>query len=259
MIKERTVEPTGCEPWADAQEHPTAPRDLRAALATWEQFGRALPHELRAPLALIDAFSALLHEREAQALSPRRRLWLAHVRAAALHANSLADALLVLAPVALQTMERVPVDLSALAAEIIDLERAAAPHRQAQVTIEPGLKALGDPRLLRTLLANLLGNAWKYTSKRPQSCIAFGMVNGADGEPALCVSDNGVGFDMAHAPRLFRPFERLHTRTEFDGVGLGLCIAPQLVERHGGLIWVEAAPEQGTRVFLRLGGPGAPK
>jgi light-regulated signal transduction histidine kinase (bacteriophytochrome) len=254
MNKERKA---GFAPSAGAQEQPLPAGELRAALASWELFGRALPHELGAPLAVIDAFAALLQEREAQALTPRGRLWLDRVRAAALHAKSLADAMLVLAPVSLQAMDRVPVDLSALAAQIIDLERDAAPQRQAQVTIEPGLQALGDPHLLRTLLANLLGNAWKYSSTRPQSRIAFGRVHAADGEPAFCVSDNGVGFDMEHAARLFQPFERLHTRSEFEGVGLGLCLARRVVERHGGRIWVEAAPQQGTRVFFRLGDPGA--
>lgn len=233
--------------------------ELRAALASWEFFGRALPHELRTPLAAIQAFATLLQEREAQALSPRGRLWLDRLRAAALHASSLADALLVLAPMSSRAMESVPVDLSALAAEIIDLELAAAPERQAQVTIQPGLEAVGDPHLLRTLLANLLGNAWKYTSTRPESRIAFGTVRGSDGKPAFCVSDNGVGFDMEHASKLFRPFERLHARTEFEGAGLGLCIALRVLERHGGRIWIEAAPEQGTRVFFRLGEPSGPR
>lgn len=246
MTKERTP------------DHPIPSGELRAALASWETFGRALPHELKAPLSVIDAFATLLQEREAQALSPRGRLWLDRLRGAALHASSLADALLVLAPVPLRSMEAVPVDLSALAVQIIELERAVAPDRQAQVTIEPGLEAVGDPHLLRTLLTNLLGNAWKYTSTRPQSRIAFGKVPGSDGGPAFCVSDNGVGFDMEHASKLFRPFERLHTRTEFEGVGLGLCIALRVIERHGGRIWVESAPEQGTRVFFRLGGALTP-
>ncbi len=253
MIKERTPDPAG------AQEDPPGTRELRTALASWELFGQALPHELRAPLSVIDAFARLLQEREAQALSARGRLWLDSVRLAAAHANSLADALMVLAPMSSRAMERDRVDLSALAAGIIDLERAAAPGRQAQVTIEPGLHAMGDPHLLRTLLSNLLGNAWKYTSTRPQSRIAFGLVQGSDGEPAFCVSDNGVGFDMEHATKLFRPFARLHTRGEFEGVGLGLCIALRVVERHDGRIWVEAAPDQGTRVFFRLGEPGAPR
>lgn len=260
MTQERTPGPAGSESPAGAQEHLQPTRDpLRTALASWELFGQALPHELRAPLSAIDAFARLLQEREAQALSPRGRLWLDSLRAAAAHANSLTDALLVLAPMSSRAMERVRVDLSALAAEIIDMERAAAPERQAQVTIEPGLHAMGDPHLLRTLLSNLLGNAWKYTSTRPQARIAFGVAHGPDGEPAFCVSDNGVGFAMEHASKLFRPFGRLHTRSEFEGVGLGLCMALRVVERHDGRIWAEAAPEHGTRVFFRLGEPGAPR
>jgi signal transduction histidine kinase len=113
---------------------------------------------------------------------------------------------------------------------------------------------VGDPHLLRTLLANLLGNAWKYSATRQQPRISFGIVHAAPGGPAFCVADNGVGFDMEHAPRLFHPFERLHTRGEFDGVGLGLVMARRVVERHGGRIWVEAAPDQGARVFFRLAG-----
>lgn len=231
--------------------------ELRSALADWEQFGLALPHELKAPLGVLHAFASLLQEREAQALSPRGRLWLQRVCTSASHASSLADALLALAPLALQPLRREPVDLSALACEIIDLQRAASPDRQAQVTIEPGLAASGDPHLLRTLLSNLLGNAWKYSAARQPARITFGSVHGPDGAPAWCVRDNGVGFDMAHAARLFRPFERLHTRSEFEGVGLGLVIARRVVERHGGSIWIEAAPDQGTAVFFRLGDPGA--
>jgi light-regulated signal transduction histidine kinase (bacteriophytochrome) len=259
MTNERTPDRAGFEPSTVLHEHPLPTHELRTALASWELFGRELPHELRAPLSLIDAFATLLQQHEAQALSPRGRLWLNHLRGATSHANSLADALLVLAPMSSRAMGRVRVDLSALAAEIIDLERAAAPERQAQVTIEPGLHAMGDLHLLRTLLSNLLGNAWKYSSTRPQSCIAFGIVNGPDGEPEFCVSDNGVGFDMEHASKLFQPFGRLHTRSEFEGVGLGLCMAMRAVERHNGRMWIEAAPEHGTRVFFRLGKPGAPR
>lgn len=252
MTQECTFDPAGFEASADQQEHPMPPHELRAALASWELFGRALPHELRAPLGVIESFATLLQEREAQALSPRGRRWLDHVRAAAWHANSLAEAVLVLAPVSLKPMKREPVDLSALAAQIINLERAAAPERQVQVTIAPGLQALGDPDLLRTLLANLLGNAWKYTSRQPQSRIAFASVSGPDGAPAFCVSDDGAGFDMKHADKLFRPFERLHSRSEFEGDGLGLWIAQRVVERHGGHIWAEGEPGRGTRVYFRL-------
>lgn len=257
MTMQRNPDPASSEPSDGEQEHPIRPDDLRVALATWELFGRALPHELRAPLAAIDAFATLLQEREAQVLSPRGRLWLDRIRAASLHASGLADGLLELAPLSLRAMERVPVDLSALAAQVIDLERTAAPGRQAQVMIESGLAGVGDPGLLRILLANLLGNAWKYTSTRPQSRIAFGITHGLAGGPAFCVSDNGVGFNMKHAPKLFRPFERLHTRSEFEGVGLGLCIAQRVVQRHGGSIWIDSEPDTGTRVLFRLSGSGA--
>lgn len=257
MNPELLSDPTGLPPFPGAPVDPAGSRELRTALADWEQFGLALPHELKAPLGLLHTFATLLQEREAHTLSPRGRLWLDHLCAAASQASSLADALLALAPLSLQPMQRVPVDLSALATQIIDLERAATPDRQAQVTIEPGLTTFGDPNLLRTLLSNLLGNAWKYTATRQQPRIAFGIVHGSDGGPAFRVRDNGVGFDMEHASRLFRPFGRLHARSEFEGVGLGLVIARQVVERHGGRIWIEAAPDQGTGVFFRLGDPGA--
>jgi light-regulated signal transduction histidine kinase (bacteriophytochrome) len=226
---------------------------LHAALQEWEAFGRALPHELMGPLSVLDAFAALLDEREAHRLSERGRLMLDRLRSASLHARSLATGLLVLAPLSLHPLTSVPVDLSALAREIMELELAAAPARQALITIQPGLTASGDPHLLRSLVANLLGNAWKYSATRQQAQIEFGLVPVANAEPAFCVRDNGVGFPMEYADDLFQPFKRLHTSSEFEGVGLGLLIARRVVERHGGSIWAEAVPDEGARMFFRLG------
>jgi signal transduction histidine kinase len=242
------------EPEAAGAEAPEA--ELRAALADWELFARAVPHELKAPLAVIEGFATALHERESGALSERGRLHLERIRKTAAHARSLGEALLLLAPLSLQAMRREQVDLSALAWQFIDLQRIMEPERQVEVDIQPGLSTLGDPDLLRSLMANLLGNAWKFTRPREPARIEFGLVSIGAEQPAFCVSDNGVGFDMEHAGDLFSPFSRLHGRSEFEGSGVGLVIARRIVERHAGSIWVHSTEGQGTRLYFVLDGEG---
>jgi light-regulated signal transduction histidine kinase (bacteriophytochrome) len=146
------------------------------------------------------------------------------------------------------------VDLSAMARSIAgDLQRADA-ARAVTFSIEPGVIARGDSRLLRVLFENLIGNAWKYTGRHPTARIEFGRAID-QGETAYYVRDDGAGFDPAYADKLFRPFQRLHTVEEFEGAGVGLATGQRVVRRHGGRIWAEAAPEKGATFFFTLGTP----
>jgi len=139
------------------------------------------------------------------------------------------------------------VDLTALARQILAALRRAEPEREVEVRVEEGVTAVGDASLLRVLLENLLQNAWKYTCRQPKACIEFGREATSSG-PAYFVRDDGAGFDMAYAGKLFEPFERLHSKSEFEGTGLGLHTVRRVVERHGGRAWVESSPGSGTTV-----------
>jgi hypothetical protein len=149
-------------------------------------------------------------------------------------------------------LEYVSLDLSALAGEVVAELRLAEPRRQVEVVIAPGLRAEGDPRLLKNLLRNLLGNAWKYSAERPDARIEFD-AREEDGKALFCVSDNGAGFNMSYADRLFQPFQRLHKDGRFEGSGIGLATALRIGRRHGGAIRAEAAPDKGARFCFTLG------
>ena len=142
-------------------------------------------------------------------------------------------------------------DLSALARDIAAELQYSAPERQVHFTIADGIRVEGDPTLLRVMLDNLLGNAWKYSSREAGACIDFGMET-VDGQPTCYVRDNGVGFDMRYAEKLFQPFQRLHGNDEFEGTGIGLAIVQRIVARHNGTVWATAAPGEGTTVYFRL-------
>jgi len=148
-------------------------------------------------------------------------------------------------------MRREQIDLSGLAREIAGELRETQPGRAAEFVIEPDLAADGDARLLRVMLQNLLGNAWKFTAHHPRARIEFGVTE-HDGERAYFVRDDGAGFDMAYADKLFGAFQRLHTRTEFEGSGIGLATVQRIVYRHGGRVWAKGAVEQGATFYFTL-------
>lgn len=219
--------------------------ELRAANRELESFAYSISHDLRSPLRGIDGFSQVLLEDYGAQLDDQGRGHLARVRQAAQRLGALIDDLLNLSRVTRQEMRRELVDLSVMAGEILDdfLREDAA--REAEVLVQPGCAARGDPQLLRVLLENLLGNAWKYTSRCERARIEFGAhLDG--GEVTYYVRDNGAGFDMAHAARLFRPFQRLHRVDEFGGSGIGLASAARIVRRHGGEIRGESAVGRGA-------------
>jgi signal transduction histidine kinase len=226
--------------------------DLTAANHELAAFAYSVSHDLRAPLRAIDAFSQALLEDFGQVLDGEGSDYLRRICANATRMSQLIDDLLKLSRLTRAEIHCEPIDLSAVARSIAsDLQRAA-PERSVTFAIEPDVMASGDPRLLRVLLENLLGNAWKYTSRHASAHIEFGRAY-AQGEVTYFVRDDGAGFDPAYADRLFRPFQRLHTADEFEGAGVGLATVQRVVRRHGGRIWAEAAPEHGATFFFTLG------
>lgn len=200
----------------------------------------------------MDGFADLLGQEYGAVLDITGQDYLTRIRKASQRMAALIDDLLDLARISRVEMSVRDVRLSELASEIVSELSAAEPHRQVRVEIEPNLVAKGDPGLLRALLQNLLENAWKYTGKCADPEIGFGLTDAASGGPAFYVSDNGAGFDMAHAARLFQPFARLHRAEDFSGTGVGLATAFRIVSRHGGRIWAHAEERKGATLFFTL-------
>jgi PAS domain S-box-containing protein len=226
--------------------------ELTAANHELESFAYSISHDLRAPLRGIDGFSHLLAEEYSDRLDEQGRDYLDRVRRAAQRMGTLIDDILELSRVTRQEMRRVRVDLSQIAAELIDECSRAEPHRRVDVSLAAGCSAVGDPQLLRVMMQNLLENAWKYTGKTEKARIDF-FNERIDGETVFQVSDNGVGFDMQYAGRLFSPFQRLHSPEEFEGTGIGLATVARVVHRHGGRAWAESAPGEGATFRFTLG------
>jgi len=223
--------------------------ELKAINQELEAFSYSVSHDLRAPLRAIDGFSQILLKENADQLDDKGRDRLGRVRRAAQHMGELIDDLLKLSRVTRAELQVQPVDVSALAAEVMDALRRQAPERAVTVDIAPDLSTEGDAKLLRIALDNLLGNAWKFTGKRVDARIEFGRDDGA----AFFVRDNGAGFDMAYADKLFGAFQRLHDAGEFPGTGIGLATAQRVIHKHGGRIWAESAPDAGATFRFTLG------
>jgi PAS domain S-box-containing protein len=224
---------------------------LEVALRELEAFSYSVSHDLRAPLRAIDGFAQALAEELPPDLPNGHRHYLQRVRAAAQRMGSLIDDLLQLSRVSRHELSHVAVDLSTLAREIESELRRAQPGRQVTFSVAPGMVARGDPHLLRTALDNLLGNAWKYTSKHSSAHIAFGAER-IDGERVFVLRDDGAGFDPAYADKLFGAFQRLHAPGEFEGTGIGLATVQRIVQRHHGRIWAEGAVERGATFYFTL-------
>jgi len=229
---------------------------VRERTADLEAFSYSVSHDLRAPLRAIDGYCSLLIEERSAGLDAEGRALLDRAVGAARRMSGLIDALLGLFNVAHRRIERETVDLSRLAERIVAELRAADPGRDASVAIEPGLSAEGDPRMLSAALSNLLGNAWKFTSKTRGARIAFGAERGSRGT-VFHVRDNGAGFDAAAKDQLFKAFQRLHAAAEFPGTGIGLATVRRILSRHGGSIWAESSPGAGATFYFTIPGPGA--
>jgi signal transduction histidine kinase len=227
--------------------------ELSASNRELEAFGYSVSHDLRSPLRTIDGFGQALVEDCAEAIPPVGVGHVGRIRAATQRMGKLIDDLLHLSRVTRVEMSRERVDLSAAAREVAAELRRTAPERRVTVEVEDGLVARGDPALLRIVLENLLGNAWKFTSKHASARIAVGGA-ARGGVPAFYVRDDGAGFEMAYAHKLFGAFQRLHGAGEFAGTGIGLATVQRIVRRHGGEIWAEGALEQGATFTFTLSG-----
>lgn len=226
-------------------------RALEMANKELESFSYSVSHDLRAPLRSIDGFSRAVQEDYADKLDDEGRENLQIIRAASQRMGHLIDDMLMLAKVARIEIRRAPFDISGLAASIAQELQRTNPGRPAEFLIAPGLQAEGDASLTRIALENLLGNAWKFTANRPEPRIEFGRTS-HNGHSAFFVRDNGAGFDMTYAHKLFGAFQRLHTTAEFPGTGVGLASTQRIIHRQGGRIWAESQPGQGATFYFTL-------
>jgi PAS domain S-box-containing protein len=224
--------------------------ELQATNEELEAFAYSVSHDLRAPLRGIRGFSGILLERNASQLDAEGKELLRRACESAQHMSELIDDLLKLSRVGRSELRWQPVNLSALAESIAAELRRAEPARAVELAIEPNLRAQGDERLLGIVLDNLLGNAWKFTSNRPRARIEFGVT--AEPEPAFFVRDNGVGFDMAHADKLFGALQRLHSTSEFPGTGIGLATVQRIIKRHRGRVWATGVVNRGATLYFTL-------
>jgi len=225
--------------------------ELAAINEELEAFNYSVSHDLRTPLRSIDGFSQALLEDYTDKLDAQGKDYLQRVRAASQKMAQLIDDLLDLSRMTRTEMRRETVDLSALAQTIAAELKKREPMRQVEFIIAGRLMVKGDKRLLRVVLENLLGNAWKFTGKHPKSKIECGVTQ-VDGTSAYFVRDNGAGFDMAYANKLFGAFQRLHAPSEFPGSGIGLATVQRIIHRHGGQVWAEGAVGQGATFYFTL-------
>jgi signal transduction histidine kinase len=232
---------------ADLERHAA---HLEAANRELAAFSHSVSHDLRAPLVTIDGFTAQL-QKEADALSAQGRENLRRVRDSVKRMAQLIEDMLYLSKVTQAELHREPADLSRLAREVVEELRAQQPAHAVEFVMPPSVSAHCDVRLMRIALVNLLGNAWKFTGKRPDARVEFS-VDMLGAEPVYRVRDNGAGFDMAYAAKLFTPFERLHANGDFPGTGIGLATVQRIVERHRGRLWAEAAVGQGATFYFTL-------
>jgi len=225
-----------------------ANRKLETANRELQAFTYSVSHDLRAPLRTIDGYIKLIFGGNALGKDTELDEPLQRIQAACGWMGHLIEDLLKLSGVTMRDLSRQPVDLSTMAADIVDNLRRADSGRQVETIIAPNLRVAADPGLMRIMLENLLGNAFKFTGKTPQARIEVGR----DGGGELFVRDNGAGFNPAYADKLFTPFQRLHTQSEFEGTGIGLAIVSRIVNRHGGVVRAEGEPGKGAAFYFTL-------
>jgi signal transduction histidine kinase len=218
--------------------------------ADTDAFSFTVSHDLRAPIRVVEGFTKIVKEDYGRLLDRVGNDHLDRVLGAAARMNNMIDALLALSKLSSQPLVRQPVNLSQLAGFVADDLRRQAPERDVRIEIEPNMQVQGDPTLLRAVIENLLGNAWKYTGKTDHALISFG--RHASDADTYSVTDNGAGFDMRFADRLFGVFQRLHSANDFPGTGIGLASVRRIVRRHGGDIWGEGDPGHGARFHFSL-------
>ena len=239
---------------ADITEVKNIESALRLSNQELEAFSYSVSHDLRSPLNTIDGFSRLLskHLNAHGDVYVKEQHYLSRIQAGVTQMGKLIEDLLSLSQVSRIQLNYQPIDLSVMSQNILDEWHARQPERQVSIDVQSGLQAQGDVRLAGALMENLLGNAWKFTSKKPDASISVGQNLDAAGLPVFFVRDNGAGFDMAYAEKLFIAFQRLHTESEFPGTGVGLATVSRVIGRHGGRLWAESQPEHGATFFFTL-------
>lgn len=243
---------------ADITEIKATEAALRLSNQELEAFSYSVSHDLRSPLNTVDGFSRLLARQLGGAASDKVQHYLARIQAGVAQMGQLIEDLLLLSQMTRAQLRSEPLDLTDAASRSLAEWHARQPGRQVSVSVQSGLSAAGDGRLLRVALENLLANAWKFTAQRERAEISVGQRLDAAGQPVFFVRDNGAGFDMAYADKLFLPFQRLHAAAEFPGSGIGLAIVSRVIERHGGRLWAESAPGSGASFFFTLPRPHLP-
>jgi DNA-binding response OmpR family regulator len=234
-----------------AQARAALVEELESKNKELEAFSYSVAHDLRAPLRSIDGFSRMLLKDHATSLDGEGKEYLGYIRESAQHMGHLIDDLLSLSRVIRSEFQRQQVNLTTIASHVAARLRRDHPERQVQIAVADDLVAAGDVRLLTIALENLMGNAWKFTGKRSDARIEVG-VRDEGGRRAYLVRDNGAGFDMAYASKLFGVFQRLHSNSEFEGTGIGLATVQRIVRRHGGRIWAEGKVEKGATFYFTL-------
>jgi len=228
-----------------------AEEEIRRLNRDLESFSYSVSHDLRAPLRAINGFSRILLEDYYDQLPEEGRNYLNRIRIAAQRMAELIDSLLSLSGVTRTPIEIEPVNLSALVEKIFNELQRDEPQRQVECSIASDFVVQGDRKLLQIALENLIGNAWKFTSKREIARIEVGIQDDS-GEKIYFIRDNGAGFDMTYKDKLFGVFQRLHQTTDYPGTGIGLATVQRIIHRHGGRIWVESAVDQGTTFYFTL-------
>jgi signal transduction histidine kinase len=231
---------------------------LEATSKELEAFSYSVSHDLRAPLRAIDGFSRIVMEDHAPTLDQGGREHLERIRAAAQRMALLIDDLLNLSRLARAELRREPIDLTGLAHDIATELRQSEPERKVEFVITDGMRAVGDPHLLRAALQNLLGNAWKFTGRRDRGRVEVGTLH-QDGERTFFIRDNGAGFDMSYAGKLFGAFQRLHGTADFPGTGIGLASVQRIIHRHGGQVWATGEVDKGATFYFTLPWEHAPE
>ena len=227
-------------------------RDLEHKNRELESFSYAVSHDLRAPLRRIDSFSRAILESQGRRLDDEGRKFLSRVREASQQMAQLIDDVLYLSRVTRSDLRDQDVDLSEVAELVVSRLKEGQPNRRMEVKIRPGVVVTGDGQLLKIALENLLQNAWKFTGHQAEPRIEFGVTQ-TSGEPTYFIRDNGAGFEMTYAARLFGPFQRLHSQQEFPGNGIGLATVQRIIHRHGGKVWAEGLVGQGATFYFTLG------
>jgi signal transduction histidine kinase len=227
-------------------------RELEAVNQHLESFSYSVSHDLRAPLRTVLGFSEILSQECNEALGAEGRQHLSRVVAGGRRMEELIEGLLMLSKMERSSLRRVSIDVSAMAEEVMREVREADPKRASEISIQSGLRVTGDRVLIRAVLTNLLANAWKFTSKVPSARIEVGEKEDGSGEKIFFVQDNGAGFDMQMAEKLFGPFQRLHKEQDFPGTGIGLATVQRIITRHGGRIWAEGRPNKGATIFFTI-------